>query len=182
MCCALSPFLMLQMQSFWEWEGTEEKMTTERKCICSVCLLGNKYVTLISLYAILQQESHVFQWLLFCCVKLLLRKQKDQPCHCPSLTGEFIQMAGLDMDDHHCCPVMALRRNITTTFRGLCAVPVNATGWLCSWERWRNYQCVPFCSHFIHVCFLLSLLYNLESCHRVSKSCHIHSMFHIKII
>lgn len=51
------------------------------------------------------------------CKVAVMKTAKAQPCRCPSLTGEFIQMAGLGMADLHCCPVMALRHNITSNFR-----------------------------------------------------------------
>lgn len=54
-----SPFLILQMPSFWKGEGTEAVMTKER-CICSVWLLGNKCIPLISPYAIFQQGDFLF--------------------------------------------------------------------------------------------------------------------------
>jgi len=98
-----------------------------------------------------------FMWLLFLPCTVLIKKVvviktvKAQPCHCPSLTGEFIQMAGLDIADLKSCPVAALGGNITTNFRGRCVGLVSVIGWLCRWESWRNYQRVQFHSSLFHL-------------------------------
>lgn len=159
MFSALSPFLVLQMPSFWEREGTEAIMRKERS-ICSVWLLGNKYIPLIPPCTIFQQGDCLFP-----CVLINGGSEGPAlPSHC--LTG-FMQRAGLDAADLTSCPALSCNI-ITTSGHTMCGT----SECHCQTLPLRNLE-ISACPVLFFLVWAFSAVFcpNLECCCSVSESC-----------
>lgn len=129
-----SPFLILQISSFWKGEGTEAVMTKER-CICSVWLLGNKCIPLISPYAIFQQGDSLFPCVLI--KKFLWRQWR------PSLAIALVSQGFCrEQDQTWLISHLVLLWVVTSSQlqSTQCVGPVSV---IALWEAWE-YQCVQF--------------------------------------